>query len=257
MEQILESNRRAWDAAADRWFGKGALPQWGIFGIEDRHNEWIGAISGKSFVEIGCGSGHSIQYLIERGAEKVYGLDLSEQQIGYARQVNADAVSAGRVELFAAPMEEKLSIGPVDTAFSIFAVGWTIDPDNIFRNVNAYLKPGGRFVWSWEHPFFSHVRLNGERVVVSTSYFDESAHVLQEWTGKGEQVSLSIRKLSTWFRCLQNSGFEVVDFLEPEPVEILDKHRNAQKYYCVQKGSLVPATMIFVCRKIRAVGEAV
>jgi SAM-dependent methyltransferase len=49
-------------------------------------------------------------------------------------------------------MEQALELCDVDVIFSIYAIGWTLDPAATFRNMAAYLKPGGRFVWSWGHP---------------------------------------------------------------------------------------------------------
>jgi 2-polyprenyl-3-methyl-5-hydroxy-6-metoxy-1,4-benzoquinol methylase len=54
----------------------------------DRLREWI---SGKVALEIGCGSGATCFRLLELGAKKVYGLDISETAVRAARARASDA----------------------------------------------------------------------------------------------------------------------------------------------------------------------
>ncbi|WP_350340445.1 class I SAM-dependent methyltransferase [Paenibacillus sp. CCS19] len=49
----------------------------------------MGDISGKVIVEVGCGSGHTLEYLAKRGARELYGVDLSTKQIETARRVTS------------------------------------------------------------------------------------------------------------------------------------------------------------------------
>jgi SAM-dependent methyltransferase len=244
VNSLLQQNQAAWNQVASRWYGKGALPEWGPFAVGRDQPDLIGEIVDRSFVEIGCGSGHSIRYLIEHGAAHVYGIDLSDEQIGYARETNRDAIAAGKVDLFTVPMEQALPIDPVDTVFSIYALGWTVDPAQTLRNIAAYLKPGGRLVWSWDHPVYAHIQYQNDQVMMESSYYDEQPHETQN------NGILSTRTLSTWFRLLHEAGFDILDFLEPAPLEIEDKHHNPQKYYSIYKASIIPATMIFVCQKV-------
>ncbi|HEX3053700.1 MAG TPA: class I SAM-dependent methyltransferase [Aggregatilineaceae bacterium] len=247
----LTANRFAWNAAAPKFYGRCVLPAWGVFGEGQARPDLIGEIAGKTLVEIGCGSGHSIQYLLAHGAAKVYGIDFARAQIDFARETNRDAIEAGQVELFEAPMEERLAIGPVDTVFSIFALGWTVDLDRTLANVRHYLKPGGRFVFSWEHPLFAHVGLetdaNTAAVTVQSSYHDEKVSEFTAWNGE-QPVYLCNRKISTWFQALRRHQFEILEFLEPEPEDVPEKYRNPARYYAIQKARQVPCLLIMVCQ---------
>ena len=65
---------------------------------------------------------------IKHGASKVYGLDLSLTQNELAKQTNQQAIQQGTVHLFEQPMEEKILLPElVDTVFSIYGLGWTVD----------------------------------------------------------------------------------------------------------------------------------
>lgn len=250
-ERELDTNKKTWNAVAGQFFAGTALPEWGVFAVGKDNESLIGQIEGKIFVEIGCGSGHSIDYLIQRGAAKVYALDLSHTQIEFAQETNKQAIAEGKVMLFEQPMEEPLSIeGEVDTVFSIYALGWTLDHNQVLQNANRYLKPGGRFIWSWEHPGYPKVEYKDGQYVVVRSYHDESVKHAKRW-GTDEGVYMAVRKISTWYNSLRQNGFEVTQIIEPTPLEFQEKHQDPERYYSEQRANLVPATIIFDCRKVQ------
>lgn len=240
----LKVNKEAWDKVADHFFSHSVLPIWGPFGIGKNLN-LIGPIKNKTFLDIGFGSGHSIRYLIERGAKKVYGLDISKTQFDFASKLNKKAIETGKVELFETNMENKLNLQPVDTVYSIYAFGWTINPKKSIKNVFQYLKPGGKFIWSWDHSFFTDVEDKKDKFIVRYSYHDEREIFLKNWKG-GAPVYLTYRKTSTWFKLLRDVGFNIIDYLEPEPVIKKDLSKS---YYTIHKAKNVPCSMIWVCEK--------
>ncbi|MDH5442631.1 MAG: class I SAM-dependent methyltransferase [Candidatus Nomurabacteria bacterium] len=74
--KVLEKNEKVWNAVADLFIDASALPVWGPFGV-GKDLDLISEIKNKIFLEIGCGSGRSIKYLTDKGAKKVYGVDIS------------------------------------------------------------------------------------------------------------------------------------------------------------------------------------
>ncbi|MEK9158150.1 MAG: class I SAM-dependent methyltransferase [Patescibacteria group bacterium] len=240
----LKVNRDAWNKVADHFFSHSALPVWGPFGI-GKNTDIIGPVKGKIFLEIGFGSGHSIQYLIKKNAKKVYGLDISKTQFDFATKLNKKAVESRKVELFETNMEKKLKIPLVDTVFSIYAFGWTVDPKKSLQNVYSYLKPGGKFIWSWDHTFFTDIEDQKDKLVVRHSYHDEHEIFLKNWKG-GAPVYIRYRKTATWFRLIKDAGFNIVGYLEPEPIIKKDLSKS---YYTIYKAKSVPCSMIWICEK--------
>ncbi len=246
----IDTNKRTWDTVARKYFGRTALPEWGVFAVERDNNSLIGEIAGKTFLEIACGSGHSIEYLIRHGASKVYALDFSHTQIRLASELNYQAIQQGKVVLFEQPMEKPISLHePVDTVFSIYGLGWATDIDRVLQNVNSCLRINGKFVWSWEHPIYPHVEYKNGQFVVAQSYHDEGLKQEERW-GTTEGRYIATRKISTWYNSLRNHGFDVTRILEPVPYEATDQEQKPEKYYSVPKANLVPATLIFECKKI-------
>lgn len=248
MSDKISENEKTWDAVADQFVEASALPVWGPFGIGDDLN-LIPEIEGKTFLEIGCGSGRSIKYLTDRGAKKVYGLDISAVQLEEALRYNKEEIEQGKVELIKGEMEGKLSIEPVDVVFSVYAIGWTPDPVATLKNIYSYLKPGGSFVWSWDHTMFSDVQYEDGKHVVTYSYHDEKPLAIKNWKKEGVTAHLTYWKTSTWFQLLVDAGFEVIGYHEPKPKNLDRGFEKPNKYYSIQKAEKVPATFIFVCKK--------
>jgi len=74
-------------------------------------------------LEIGCGSGQSLQYQGERKASELWGMDISENQIEKTRQyLTACGLSA---KLICSPMEVNCGIPEdyFDFVYSIYAIG--------------------------------------------------------------------------------------------------------------------------------------
>lgn len=94
--------------------------------------------AGERILDVGCGDGVLTEKLIQRGAT-VVGVDASVPMIEAARQRGIDARLLDATEM---AFEQEF-----DGAFSNAALHWmTRDPDRVFRNIFAALKPGGRFV---------------------------------------------------------------------------------------------------------------
>lgn len=83
--KILEQNKNSWDAMADSWFGSTALPSYGCLVPSEEELQLFPALTGKKVLDIGCGSGHSLKWCKEHGAEEIWGLDMSTRQLENAR----------------------------------------------------------------------------------------------------------------------------------------------------------------------------
>jgi SAM-dependent methyltransferase len=241
----LNANKKTWDSIAGKYYGSTALPSWGPYDVCSDQNI-LGTIKNKTFLEIGCGSGHSIQYLVQKGAKKIYGIDISQTQIDYAMSLNQKYIETKTVQLFQSPMEKRLDVEPVDIVFSIYAIGWTIDPDKVFQNIYSYLKPTGRFIWSWEHPIFSKVKYENEKLFISSSYFDENVKFRKDW---GEGVYMYTRTIASWSNALIKNGFAIRNILEPKPLHISQKLKDSNGYYSSIKALNIPSTLMFICDK--------
>jgi SAM-dependent methyltransferase len=169
VERVLSTNRAGWDRVAPMFHGGTALPEYGpLAPTEDS----LGLLDGNTdlcALELGCGSGHSLRYLAERGARELWGLDLSPVQIAFAQETLRPFAS--RVRLIESPMEVDPGIptGHFDLVYSIYGLGWTTDLRATMDLVARYLRAGGAFLVSGEHPVYSCLGWNGTQYTVSDS----------------------------------------------------------------------------------------
>jgi 2-polyprenyl-3-methyl-5-hydroxy-6-metoxy-1,4-benzoquinol methylase len=84
---MLQINKEGWDNVADQYYGLLALPNYGPYAPTEEELNLIGDINGKNVLEIGCGSGHSLLYMANHGANELWGIDLSGAQIKYTKDL--------------------------------------------------------------------------------------------------------------------------------------------------------------------------
>ncbi|MGM0834574.1 MAG: class I SAM-dependent methyltransferase [Bacillota bacterium] len=243
---ILAINKNSWEEAAENFYGRNPLPEYGpLAPLEDELN-LFGDVAGLNILDIGCGSGHSLKYMGERKAKELWGLDLSTSQIDAARKLLDDSHS--KVTLFESPMETNpgLPEGYFDIVYSIFAIGWSTDLAKTVENVYRYLKSGGSFIFSWEHPLFSRVRLKESAFIMDQSYHEEGSYDHEAWKLPAMMQQV---KVSTYINTLIDQGFHIERIVEDVRVTEKDKDRQSNRWYSYEKAILVPTTLLIKCRK--------
>ncbi|KAK3703640.1 hypothetical protein LTR37_014336 [Vermiconidia calcicola] len=112
--------------------------------------ERLGNVESLTCLDLACGLGHWSRLLVDQGAAKVVGIDISENMVNAARDLSTDKQKPKIA--FAVGDCTKPSLvegGPFDIVFA----GWLLNyaPDyetmvTMWRTVYQNLKPGGRFV---------------------------------------------------------------------------------------------------------------
>ena len=245
---MWEINRVGWDAIAHLFYGAAALPNYGPFAQTEEVLGLLGNIANKAVIEIGCGSGHSLLYLARQGARELWGLDLSAKQIEFAQSLLDE--HAIKVRLLNAPMEQNPGIptNHFDLAISIYALGWTTDLKTTLAQVYAYLKPGGFYVFSWEHPVYSCIEYESGVYVLKVPYREETI-LIDSW--KGVPIVTQRRKMSTYINATLAVGFQIERLEENEVNRALAKPKDydPESWYSVPRAELIPATFILKLRK--------
>jgi len=115
------------------------LTNWGL-DLVDIQDGW-------TMLDIGCGGGATLKRLLKRSRNaQVYGIDISEESVVKARQINADVldkqvfVQQGTAEKL--PYEE----GKFDLVTAVETVYFWPNLPNCMQEVRRVLKPGGHFV---------------------------------------------------------------------------------------------------------------
>ena len=244
--EILKLNKESWEKSAERFFGRTALPEYGPFSANEEHLNLFGDISNQKVLDIGCGSGHSLQYMGDRGAKELWGLDLTTKQIETATKLLSN--QQVNVSLFESPMEENPGLPNCyfDIAYSIYALGWTVDLQRTLSNIHNYLKPGGIFIFSWEHPIHDRLTYEQSSFTFNKSYTTEGPEYNEAWHN---DVVIFHRKLSTYINTLIESGFTIEKIVDDVVLPENSISDNPMEWYSTQKAQLVPATFIIKVTK--------
>ena len=209
--EVHKTNTEFWSTIGNEFLGATALPSWGgLFPSEDKLN-LLGNLSDKRVLEIGCGNGHSMKYVADKGAADLWGLDISANQIENAKNfLNAQGIDA---KFVCSPMESEceLPANYFDLVYSVYGIGWTTDLNKTFKHIHAYLKNDGVFVFGWSHPIHKCVSVENGKLIFSNSYFDEEWYCADM---SNKKIMLSNRMLSTYINALTGNGFVIEKLIE-------------------------------------------
>jgi len=179
--------------------------------IPDLHN--------KSVLDLGCGFGWHCLYASEQQASSVIGVDISEKMLHEAREKTDDPA----ISYIQLPIEDiKFASEQFDVVISSLALHYIESFEVICRKIHTYLKPGGSFIFSVEHPIFTsrneqdwYVDDQGNRLHWPVDHYQSEG--LRETKFLTEHVIKYHRTISTYFNDLIGAGFAIKAVREPMP----------------------------------------
>jgi SAM-dependent methyltransferase len=248
-EVALETNREGWNRVAPLFHGGTALPEYGPLAPTEDTLGLLDPVPALRVLELGCGSGHSLRYLAERGAQELWGIDLSPVQIAFAEETLRSF--APKVRLIESPMEVNPGVpqNHFDLVLSIYGIGWTTDLPATMALVNGYLRPGGYLVVSGEHPVYSCLEWNGAQYTFAAPYLAEGPREYASW--KGVPIVIQRRTLGTFVGQIIQAGLQVEQLVET-PLNMAaatENHSDPARWYSVARAQVMPTTFIVKARK--------
>ena len=175
-------------------------------------------LHGLRVVDLGCGFGWFCRWAREQGAAQVLGFDLSERMLDRARTMTSDAaITYVRADL------ERLALpeASFDLAFSSLALHYLADLEPLLVQVQRSLVPGGRLVFSVEHPLYTapahpgwQVEADGRKTWPVDGYLAEGPRTT-DWLAPG--VIKQHRTLGTYLNLLIRLGFTLAQVEEWGP----------------------------------------
>ncbi len=249
-QEFIEMNKKGWNdlIKANKPFSNTILPEYGPFlkRNEDDINI-LNNVKGAKILDMGCGEGGSLEYLYNKGALEIWGIDISEEQIKKAKS----KFPQFKDNFIVGPMESEINIpnNYFDYIISIFSIGYTSDLYKTLLNANKYLKEDGSLVISWTHPFYYCLGVVDDKVVVSKSYFDENSEII---TKGPDKVNLAQKNLmiSTIINTATEAGFYVEKMYEEETIMKDDVNGYKSNFWKKEKTINCPSTIIIKFRKL-------
>lgn len=180
-------------------------------------------LSGLDVLDLGCGMGQFTAYCADSGANRVVGVDISEKMIEYARAYHV----GDNIEYIKVAVEDvRFPDKSFDLIVSSFVMHYVADYIGLLQNVNRWLRPSGKFVYSCEHPIVTAnlpgcghwVRdVEGKKLYWCIDNYGDEGVREQTWFIDG--VIKYHRQLSTLLNGLMDQGFVVERVLEPEATQ--------------------------------------
>eukprot|EP00038_Savillea_parva_P029837 m.73788 g.73788 ORF g.73788 m.73788 type:complete len:271 (+) comp8864_c0_seq1:366-1178(+) len=223
LDHVAE-NRRHWDAHAAEWVAAGERswaqtePTWGIWGVPNSTLPLLpDDLSGLRAVELGCGTGYVSAWMRRRGAEFVYAIDNSSEQLATARRLCAKHAMDGIEWVHGNAEVVPQPDASFDFAISEYGAAIWCDPDIWVREAHRLLRPGGRLVFLGNHPMaMACVPIDGASptgYTLENSYFGMRRF---DWTAAAEEpggIEFNLA-ISSWMRLFRDVGFDVAGFHE-------------------------------------------
>ena len=195
-----------------------------------------------------------MKYHAEKGAEELWGVDLSQKQLDNASRLLRENGYAAK--LICAKMEEELDVPKeyFDYVYSIYGIGWTTDLQGTIDKIASYLKRDGIFIFSWHHTLNYCVAWSCEerrdvfeddKLVMTKSYYDESYFKMPV---HDSEIVLCNRKISTYINALAKAGFAIEQLIEEADEESLNAAGEVDSK--TRKAQMLPISFCIKARKL-------
>jgi SAM-dependent methyltransferase len=205
--------------------------------------ELLGDLRGKRILDLGCGDAALGREALQQGCAAYLGVDGSHNMVAEARQ----GLMGTSGEVIRADLETWTHPGQAfDLVVSRLAFHYLASLENVLHSVHQALVPGGRLVFSVEHP-----------VITSCDRAWQGRGPRQDWlvddyfvTGKrvtpwlGGQVVKYHRTLEDYFLGLQQAGFVVESLRESRPQR--DRFAQEETY---RRRLRIPLFLLMAARK--------
>ncbi|MFB6366800.1 class I SAM-dependent methyltransferase [Paenibacillus elgii] len=176
-------------------------------------------LEGKQILDIGCGMGQFVSYCAQQGANKVVGTDISNNMIKYANQHN----KGEDTEFVCSAIEDlQFENQSFDLIVSSLVLHYVKDYREVVSKVHRWLRTGGIFIFSIEHPMVTSqnpmqgwvYNEQGQKICWPVDHYGEEGERRQSWFIDG--VIKYHRKLATVVNELIEEGFQIERMEEPE-----------------------------------------
>ena len=238
--QAASANRAWWDRDAERYHADHASYldgfHWCPEMLAESDARLLGDVGDKRVLELGCGSAPCSSWLRGDGVGFVTGFDLSRQMLRHADT----SVPLVQADVQALPYRDD----SFDVVFSAFgALPFVPDIDTVLVDVARVLRPGGRLVFSVNHPMrWIFPDDPGPAGLTAAIPYFEREYVEQDEDGTVTYAEYH-RTMGDWVRALNAAGLHLDDLIEPQWPDHLSETWGQ---WSPLRGRIFPGTAIFV-----------
>jgi SAM-dependent methyltransferase len=179
-------------------------------------------LQGLDIVDLGCGTGGFVRQCAVAGARTVIGVDVSTRMLAQAQKLTTD----DKVRYMQASIEDvEFKRASIDLVVSSLALHYISDYEGVVARIHDWLRPGGIFVYSVEHPVMTaqrsgqgwHRNSEGDGGHWELDDYADEGPRQRQWFIEG--VLKYHRRVATLLNGLIEAGFNLEKILEPEPTK--------------------------------------
>lgn len=173
----------------------------------------IGCVDGLKILDLGCGDAKFGVELLQNGCAAYVGIEGSRNMVQAAAKTLA---GSGGAVVHATLEEWESPPDTFDLVLSRLVIHYIQDVRSVFRKIEQTLKPGGKFVFSVEHPVItSTLQPSGTRGNWIVDHYFIEGYREQQWMGG--TVYKYHRTVEDYFSALQEAGFDIEQLRESRP----------------------------------------
>lgn len=192
-------------------------------------------LNGKKVLDLGCGAGGHLLHYLDLGAEKVVGLDLSQNMLNQAASDFAEfGIPPEKYCFYCLPMEQADTIAETDfdVITSSFAFHYVADFSSLLAKISAKLTACGTLIFSQEHPITTCYR-GGDRwekdekkqqIAYRLNFYREEGERERNWFQ--QSFKTHHRTTATILNDLIKAGFDILQVEEPMLAEQTEWHEE-------------------------------
>jgi 2-polyprenyl-3-methyl-5-hydroxy-6-metoxy-1,4-benzoquinol methylase len=183
--------------------------------------ELAGDVAGKVVYDVGCGNGYISRRMVREGAREVWASDISEEMIALAKSGYPSTEISYSVH--DAVQSDGMPKGHFDLVVMNMAIHLMADLNALVRGILVLLKPGGRFVFSMDHPlrYVAYKAIDAYEVDIVAEceeYLVERAtQTFNAWT-KRDDLNMYERPFGAYLNACGRNGLLVQEVREPKTV---------------------------------------
>ena len=238
-----EASRSMYNAQADNWVRTQPRCLSDFTGRPVVFSFLKSHLPGACVLDVGCGEGYCARRVLEMGAGRVIGSDISEEMIRSASATAAAMGQEDRLRYYVSPCSELLTglkakkdemaiategsaEGTFDVAMAVFLFNYLTsgEMEDCMRQIHKALKPGGIFVFSVPHPGMIYAKEGDASFLAfrlkstGKGYFSSRDQKILGTICTVDRKELNImsvhKTLNDYMDAINSAGFGIVDIRE-------------------------------------------
>jgi SAM-dependent methyltransferase len=183
----------------------------------------------QSVLDLGCGAGEFSSWLVHQGASEVTGVDVSERMLRLAQSRRESAITFIRSSV----EDVRFPTTSFDLVVSSLMLHYVEDLGRLFMTIRTWLRPGGSFVFSIEHPILTAAQgmptqwerdAQGNKVSWRVDRYSYEGIRTSRWLNIDSVVKYH-RTAASILNSLIDADFRIRRVLEPHATEAGERER--------------------------------